>query len=273
MGKNILKKSELCISIAKRPGMFGTIIHNAGYKALGLNYIYKAFGTEDLEGSIIGVRALGIRGCSVSMPYKEKVIRFIDKIDHSAKKINAVNTIVNDNGYLTGYNTDVLSLKKQLKKFHPRKKSKTLVIGAGGMAKAILISLQELGMCNVQLTNRTTKRGRKIAKEFKVEFIPWNKRNNVSAEIIINATPIGMFPEISEIPISRDVIKNSHIIIDAISNPVETKLINLAKKFKKNTISGIDLAFHQAIAQFKLYTKKNPPKKEMKKAIVKFYKK
>lgn len=271
MRENIFQKSELCISIAKKPGIFGTIIHNAGYKALGLNYSYKAFATEDLGGAIRGVRALGIKGCSVSMPYKEKVIKFLDKVDDSAKKIKAVNTILNKNGVLIGFNTDVLSLKKQLKKYNLKNNSKVLVIGAGGMAKAILVSLQELKIKNIQLTNRTFKKGNKVAKEFNLECIEWDKRNLIKADVIINATSVGMYPKIEELPISEDVIKNSKIVVDAISNPIQTKLIKLARKYKKNTVLGGELAFHQAVAQFKLYTNRNPPIKEMEKAVKKYY--
>jgi len=94
---NILNPT-LCISVAEKPGKFGITVHNAGYRALGLNFLYKTFAINDIKGAIIGVRSLGIRGCSVSMPFKEKVIPFLDRLDPLAKKIGAVNTIVNDNG-------------------------------------------------------------------------------------------------------------------------------------------------------------------------------
>lgn len=272
MNKNNFKKSELCISIAKRPGMFGTIVHNAGFKALNLDFFYKSFGTNDLEGAIRGVRALNIRGCSISMPFKEKVIQYLDSLDLSAKQVKAVNTIVNNNGYLTGFNTDVFSLEKCLKKFKQNKNQKIFVLGAGGMTRAILVSLNNLKMKNIQLTNRTTKKGKKITNEFGLEFIPWKKRNDINTDIIINTTSVGMYPEISESPLSNNIIKNSKIVVDAVSNPSQTKLIKLAKKYKKNTISGIDLAFQQAIVQFKLYTNRNPPIQEMQKAINEFYK-
>ena len=100
-------KNHICISISSDPGNFGKIVHNAGYKALGLNWIYIPFKVTNLQDTIKGIRALGIRGCSVSMPFKETVIPFLDKLAPIAKKTKAVNTIVNDNGYLIGSNTDV----------------------------------------------------------------------------------------------------------------------------------------------------------------------
>ena len=121
MKKSRVGNYTLCISIAQKSGMFGTIIHNAGFKALKLNFMYKAFAINDLEGAINGVRALGIKGCSVSMPYKEKVIRYLDSLHPLAKRARAVNTIVNTDGYLTGYNTDILGVEECLKKFRNKK--------------------------------------------------------------------------------------------------------------------------------------------------------
>src|SRR3990172_6053257 len=103
----IEKDTQLCISVAARPSNFGTTIHNAVFRKLGLNFIYTAFGITDIAGAVVGVRALGIRGCSVSMPFKEAVIPYLDALDPAARTIGAVNTVVNDSGRLTGYNTDI----------------------------------------------------------------------------------------------------------------------------------------------------------------------
>ena len=272
MKKTYAGKNELCISISKKPGMFGTIVHNAGYEALGLNFFYKAFKTDHLEDAIKGVRALQIRGCSVSMPYKEKVIQYLDELDLSAKQVKAVNTIVNNNGKLIGYNTDVFSLKKCLKKICKDKNEKILVLGAGGMTRAVLVALDYLKMKNITITNRTSSKGKKIAKEFDLKFITWNKRNDNQSDIIINSTSMGMYPTITQLPLSNNMIKKSKIVVDVISNPIQTKLIKLAIKHRKNTILGTDLAFEQAITQFKLYTGKKAPVLEMQKAINRFYK-
>ena len=272
MKKIYAEKNELCISISKKPGMFGTIVHNAGYEALGLNFFYKAFKTDYLEDAIKGVRALQIRGCSVSMPYKEKVIQYLDELDLSAKQVKAVNTIVNNNGKLIGYNTDVFSLKKCLKKICKDKNEKILVLGAGGMTRAVLVALDYLKMKNITITNRTSSKGKKISKEFGLKFISWNKRNDNENDIIINSTSMGMYPTITQLPLSDNIIKKSNTVVDVISNPIQTKLIKLAIKHRKNTILGTDLAFEQAITQFKLYTGKKAPVLEMQKAINRFYK-
>ena len=110
----INKDTQLCMSLAARPGNFGTRFHNFLYRELGLNYIYKAFTTRDLAAAIGGIRALGIRGCAISMPFKEACIEYLDELDPSAKGIMSVNTIVNTDGYLKAYNTDYTAVSELL---------------------------------------------------------------------------------------------------------------------------------------------------------------
>src|SRR5689334_15222842 len=110
------KDTKFCISLAGRPGNFGTRFHNHLYEQLGLNYRYKAFATQDIRGALAGVRALGVRGCSVSMPFKESCIPLLDALEPSATSIGAVNTIVNENGWFTGHNTDYLAVSHLLQR-------------------------------------------------------------------------------------------------------------------------------------------------------------
>jgi len=269
MKKYDFNDSQLCISIAERPGIYGITVHNAGYKALGLNFFYKAFGTKDFAGAIHGVRALGIRGCSVSMPFKEKVIPLLDELDFLAEKTKAVNTIVNDKGHLTGYNTDVIGIKKCLQPLKIKKNKKILLLGSGGIARAFLVALQNLKLNNITISNRTLKKGQILAKEFDVDFLKWSERNNFNADMIINATSIGMSPNDNLMPISENQIINTKILMDVVASPSNTKLIKFAKKYKKFTINGPELSFYQACEQFKLYTCKKPPIIAMKKAATK----
>ena len=267
---NILNPT-LCISVAEKPGKFGITVHNAGYRALGLNFMYKTFAINDIKGAIIGVRSLGIRGCSVSMPFKEKVIPFLDRLDPLAKKIGAVNTIVNDNGQLIGYNTDVIAVEKSLKPLQIKNDKDIIIFGAGGVSRAILVALKNLKLKNVTLTNRTKRKGERLAKEFNVNFIQWSKRENVKAEVLINATSIGMFPNIFSSPISKNKIKNSQIVMDVVATPPKTKLIKIANKQGKITVDGLKLSLYQAFTQFKLYTGRNPPIQVMQKAATTLY--
>ena len=267
---NILNPT-LCISVAEKPGKFGITVHNAGYRALGLNFMYKTFAINDIKGAIIGVRSLGIRGCSVSMPFKEKVIPFLDRLDPLAKKIGAVNTIVNDNGQLIGYNTDVIAVEKSLKPLQIKNDNDIIIFGAGGVSRAILVALKNLKLKNITVANRTTRKGERLAKEFNVNFIQWSKRENVKAEVLINATSIGMFPNIFSSPISKNKIKNSQIVMDVVATPPKTKLIKIANKQGKITVDGLKLSLYQAFTQFKLYTGRNPPIQVMQKAARTLY--
>ena len=268
---NILNPT-LCISVAEKPGKFGITVHNAGYRALGLNFMYKTFAINDIKGAIIGVRSLGIRGCSVSMPFKEKVIPFLDRLDPLAKKIGAVNTIVNDNGQLIGYNTDVIAVEKSLKPLQIKNDNDIIIFGAGGVSRAILVALKNLKLKNITLTNRTKRKGERLAKEFNVNFIQWSKRENIKADVVINATSIGMTPNIFSSPISKKEIENSQIVMDVVVTPPKTKLIKIANKQGKITVDGLKLSLYQAFTQFKLYTGRNPPIQVMQKAANTLYK-
>jgi len=262
----------LCISVAEKPGKFGITVHNAGYRALGLNFMYKTFAIDDIRGVIIGVRSLGIRGCSISMPFKEKVIPFLDRLDPLAKKIGAVNTVVNDNGSLVGYNTDVIAVEKSLRQLQIKNDKSIIIFGAGGVSRAILVALKNLKLKNIILTNRTKRKGEILAKEFNVNFIQWSKRENIEADVIINATSIGMAPNIFSSPISKKKIENSQIVMDVVVTPPKTKLIKIANKQGKITVDGLKLSLYQAFTQFKLYTGRNPPIQVMQKAANTLYK-
>jgi len=261
----------LCISVAEKPGKFGITVHNAGYRALGLNFMYKTFAIDDIRGVITGVRSLGIRGCSVSMPFKEKVIPFLDRLDPLAKKTGAVNTVVNDNGRLIGYNTDVIAVEKSLRPLQIKNDKDIIIFGAGGVSRAILVALKNLKLKNVTLTNRTKRKGERLAKEFNVNFIQWSKRENIKADVVINATSIGMTPNIFSSPISKKEIENSQIVMDVVVTPPKTKLIKIANKQGKITVDGLKLSLYQAFTQFKLYTGRNPPIQVMQKAANTLY--
>ena len=131
------KETRLCISLAARPSNIGTRFHNYLYDLLGLDFIYKAFTTTDIVAAIAGVRALGIRGCSVSMPFKQDVIPLVDRVEDSAQAISAVNTIVNDDGRLTASNTDYIAVQRLIDDHRLDRSQSVLILGSGGMAQAV----------------------------------------------------------------------------------------------------------------------------------------
>ena len=131
--------------------------------------------------------------------------------------------------------------------------------------------MTKLKLKNITLTNRTTRKGERLARQFNINFIQWSKRENIHSDVIINATSIGMPPNISSSPISSHKIKNSKIVMDVVMPP-KTKLISLAKKHQKITVDGLKFSLYQAFAQFKLYTGRNPPVQVMERAAKTLYK-
>ena len=129
----INKDTQICISISSNPSNFGTTFHNLGYKTQGLNFLYKAVQVSDLSGAMAGVRALNITGCSVSMPFKQTVLKYIDTLDPSALHVQAVNTILQNNGKLTGYNTDYTGVLSILQILGLSRDKKVIVAGIGGV--------------------------------------------------------------------------------------------------------------------------------------------
>lgn len=251
------------MSLAGRPGNFGTRFHNFLYRELGLNFLYKAFTTRDLEGAVRGIRALGIRGCAISMPFKEAVIPFLDALDPTAKGIMAVNTIVNDDGRLTGYNTDYIAVRELLQKHKVPTTASVAVRGSGGMAKAIVCALRELGFKNCMILARNAVTGSALAKTYGFE-----SQANIEGnfDVLINATPVGMHPNPDELSFPEEVVKRAQFVFDAVLNPMETKLIKLAKSLDKKVISGFTITIIQAREQFRLYTGITPPEDVVEKA-------
>lgn len=153
------KDTRLCISLAARPSNIGTRFHNHLYDELGLDFVYKAFTTTDIAAAIGGVRALGIRGCSVSMPFKKDVIALVDEVEGSARAINSVNTIVNDDGYLTASNTDYLAVQRLIDEHGLDPAGTVLIRGSGGMAGAVGAAFRHRGFGPGPSSHATNRQG------------------------------------------------------------------------------------------------------------------
>lgn len=264
----INKDTTLCISIASKPSNFGTTIHNRAYEYLNLNFIYKAFAVTDTEAAIKGIRALGIRGCSVSMPHKEKVMEYLDELDPVAKEIGAVNTIVNMDGTLIGYNSDASGFESVLHDLQVSSSSSVLVLGSGGVAKAILHTLKKNKFISVTIANRNRDRAENLAKLYNFTCINWDDRENSNFDFLINATAIGMNPNSNHSPINLSCVPKYKYIFDVVISPTKTLLIAEAKR--KNIVCrpGYRMTIYAAIMQFELYTGHKAPLSVMEKAIL-----
>lgn len=254
MARQINKDTTLCMSLAARPSNFGTRFHNYLYDAFGLDYIYKAFTITDLAAAIGAVRALGVRGCAISMPFKEACIPMVSELDASAKAINAVNTIVNADGWLKAYNTDYLAIIKLLNDHQVSENLVFALRGSGGMAKAVACALKDAGFKHGTIVARNEFSGKKLADLYGFDWQPDMER--VQADLLINVTPMGMTggPDAQTLSFGEAAIEKAQVVFDVVALPSETPLIRYAQSRGKRIITGAEVFAIQAVEQFVLYT-------------------
>jgi shikimate dehydrogenase len=264
---NIVNKDTIvCMSLAARPSNFGTRFHNFLYNELNLNYLYKAFTTTDIEAAVKGVRALGIRGCAISMPFKEACIPFVDEMDPSATAIQSINTIVNTEGYLKAYNTDYLAIAQLLRQHDVNPSSSFAVRGSGGMAKAVLCAMRDAGFKNGHVIARNEVNGKSLADLYGFEWR--NEIGSLRPQLLVNVTPIGMAggQEANDLAFEEDTIAQADTIFDVVALPAETPLILKAKQMNKKVITGAEVFSIQALEQFVLYTGVRPSQEQFNRA-------
>lgn len=263
-------KTQIAGSIAARRSKLGAAMHNAAYAHLGLNFVYIPFAVTYLKGAISGLKALSLRGFGVSMPYKQDIMKYLDRIDPIAREIGAVNTVSNNNGFLTGYNSDWIGAVEALKEVCSVKNKRVALLGAGGAARAIAYGLHK-SKAEVVIFNRTEKKARKIAKDFDIGY--GGKISNLGKledyDVLINSTSVGFYPNANESIIDEEQIRSNKIVMDVVFNPMETLLIKLAKKKDCKVVPGYRMSIHQALFQFELYTGRKAPFKVMEAALAK----
>ncbi len=257
------KSTTICISLAARPSNFGTRFHNYLYQALGLNFIYKACTTDDLEGAIRGLRALKIRGCGVSMPHKEACIPFLDELTPSAAAIQSVNTIVNEGGRLVAYNTDYIAVQELLRRAGLPPTARVALRGSGGMAKAVAYALCNAGFKDGVIIARNEAQGRALATACGYGWVPG--ANGVEADFLLNATPIGMAggPEEAHYSFPETMLERAAGVMDVVAVPSETPLVRAARQLGKSVVTGAEIVALQALEQFVLYTGKRPDEAQL----------
>lgn len=253
------KDTTLCISLSGRPSNIGTRFHNFLYDRLGLDFIYKAFSTDDIAAAIGGVRALGIRGCSVSMPFKQDVLTLVDHVEPSARAIHAVNTVVNDRGVLTASNTDYLAVQRLIDEHGLDPAQTVLVNGSGGMAAAVGAAFRDKGFQRGTVIARNPQTGPDLADRLGYHWRP--HLGGATGQIIVNVTPIGMAggPEARERAFPDETIAAADAVFDVVALPSETPLIVAARAAGKAVITGAEVIALQAAEQFERYTGVRPP--------------
>ena len=234
-------------------------MHNAGYRALGLNWRYVPFEVSDLAGALAGMRALNIRGLGVSMPFKREIMPLLDEISDTAQEIGAVNTVVNQDGHLVGHNTDWMGAPRALEERMQLADTKVLLLGAGGAARAVAFGLLRHG-ARVTLCNRHDEKAQQLANELGTAHMPWQLRDQSAAfDALVNATSLGMSDVCGDSPWSATALRSDLVVMDIVYKPLETQLIRIATKVGATAIHGGRMLLHQAAAQFELYTKQDAP--------------
>jgi len=256
------------------------VMHNAAFKELGLNLVYVAFTVtrNELKDAISSARSLGLRGLNVTMPHKNAVMNYLDETDSTAKAIGSVNTILNDKGKLIGFNTDGVGAMRALKENGiPPDGKKMLLLGAGGAAKAIAFqAAQEVE--ELVILNRTSEKAEKLAGLLRKKFGERVKGGALSAEvlnkemkdadILVNATSVGMHPDVNRSPVPSDLLRSGMCVMDIIYNPLETKLLTDAKSVGAKVVSGLEMLLYQGAVAFEIWTNSPAPVEVMKKAAL-----
>lgn len=246
-------------------------IHNAAYRSLGLDgrfrYEARQVRPDQLAAFMQEVRAKGIRGVSCTAPHKVAIMEYLDSVDPVAAKIGAVNTVVNDGGKLKGYNTDWLGIVRPLEKITPLKGRKVALLGAGGAARSIAYGITSEG-ARLTIFNRTVKYARELAGEFGCDSAPLENPAAVKdADIIVNATSVGMAPNDADTPLPEEYIRKGQIVFDSIYVPYETRLLKEAAARGAHVVHGTEMLLAQAAEQFRLYTGYDAPEDVMRRTL------
>ena len=240
------------------------VLHNYWFKKYKIDAEYSLLNVREKEIESISVRLRNgeLSGLNVTLPYKQKVIPFIDKLVNDAKSTNSVNTIfLDETNTLVGENTDVFGLQAAyLKEINEAKNKKALVIGAGGVAPSVIFALQKSRISNISIINRTHEKSIFLKKKFDfLNILNWSslKQEISNFDIIINATSLGL-KNGEDFELSFDNVKNNMIYIDTIYNPLETKTLKYLKENKIKTFNGLDMFIYQGQKSFYLWNKINP---------------
>ncbi len=254
----ITKDTTLCVSLSARPSNVGTRFHNYLYAELGLDFVYKAFACDDLPGAVAGIRAMRIRGASLSMPFKETVLGLLDSVDGSARAIGAVNTVVNTDDHLRGFNTDYQAVAGLLRSYEVPSDAPFVVVGSGGMARAVLAALRDSGFADGSVVSRNERTGTALASDF---GYPWRaEARSERPRLLVNATPVGMAggPAADGLPVAVEVVDAAKAVLEVVAMPPETPLVRRAKERGIPVITGPEVQTLQAVEQFVHYTGVRP---------------
>jgi shikimate dehydrogenase len=245
----------LCGSLSRLASPLGRSMHEAGYRALGLAFAYVPFEVRDLSGALAGMRALGIRGFGVSHPFKQDVIPLLDELEGVARRIAAVNTIVNDGqGHLVGHNTDWVGAIRALEEACPLGGARVLLVGAGGAGRAIAFGLGERG-ARTTIANRDLQKAQALAAETGAIALAFDETTRAADyDVVVNATTLGQSDVGDASPVPAEALRPGQVVMDIVYKPVHTAFVQAATARGASVVHGGRMLLYQAAAQFELYT-------------------
>lgn len=243
------------------------LMQNAVFQARRMDAVYLPFLVRELRDFLGSIESLGVSGFSVTIPHKERILRYLDDCDPLAAAIGAVNTVVvRGRGRLYGYNTDYVGVLRALEPRIPLQGSRVLVLGAGGVARAVAFALAH-GGTSVCVWARRHNRAKSLARAVGGEAIERGRLKSEFFDAIVNATPVGMYPKISESPLDGREL-NCRLVFDTIYHPRVTKLLQIAARRKIETVSGVEMFVAQGAAQWEIWTGQRAPIGVMRRAVV-----
>jgi len=241
-------------------------MHNAAFSYLGLNLAYLAFRVDDAGDAASAIRTLGFRGASITVPHKENIIPHLDEVDEICRIIGAANTIVSREGRLYGSNTDWLGVVQALEEVTELEGKRGLILGAGGAARSAIYGLQSKDG-EVFIMNRNEVRGQHLAAEMNCAFVPWQAWDQVSPDLVVNATTVGMGATKDQSLVPAQWLRQGMVVLDMVYRPLKTRLLTDAETAGCGCLSGLDMLLFQGVAQFEIWTGKEAPLEVMRRAL------
>jgi shikimate dehydrogenase len=226
-----------------------------------------AFQVTAIGDGVSAMRSLGIKGASITIPHKVSILDFLDELDPIAKSIGAVNTVINHEGCLKGYNSDCLGAVRALEEITHLEGKRVAIIGAGGAARAIGSGIKSR-RSELTIINRTVSNGEKLAAALEANFIPISELRSLPFDILIHTASVGMTPHIHQSPVPDALLTPDILVMDIVYAPLKTRLLKDAEKAGCRTINGLAMFIHQAAFQFELWTQSPAPIAIMKQSLI-----
>lgn len=243
------------------------VMHNSAFQYIGYNGVYLAFHVKEISSAVAGIKSLGIKGVSVTIPHKQAIMQYLDEIDEKALNIGAVNTVYHKEGKLIGFNSDCLGAMSALKEKTDIQGKQVVMIGAGGAARAIGFGIIAEGG-DLTILNKFEDEGKLLANDLGVNYYPMSHFERMECHILINATPLGMTPDIESTPVSQNNLHKDIVVMDIVYNPLKTRLLREAEHAGCTTVDGISMFIYQGAFQFELWTGQKAPLDIMKNAVM-----